>query len=374
MNSENQNKQNSNDSRVAPTDLRNTDIEMFGQENIPYMNMHRKNNISDIEVTSNSEFNNIGTVPPGSFTEAMPKKFNINKILFLVVVFLVIGLIGGGIYFYLSSSRKVAEKAVITKTITISVGDKLSLKLDDYATFYGVKATNCILDIENVKNDVPGKYTYVISCGVNNYKGSIIVEDKLPPIVETKILLKNVNEDIEVSEFIISCEDNSECKYELENFEELKENLKTEGVYDAKIKVLDEDGNTRNIIEKVIVSDLKAEGILRCSYKNLKLDNYDGYYDVIETTIYNDNYGEKIIMDVIFTFGNKDEYDSLKKAIDEAGNLTIEGISGRPYFLNNNSLMLEMISSVNEISYLNGNELSDIEDFYTSSGYTCNRY
>ena len=106
----------------------------------------------------------------------------------------------------------------------------------------------------------------------------------------------------------------------------------------------------------------------------MKLNNYDGYYDVVESTIYNDNYGEKIIMDVVFTFSNKDEYDILKKSIDEAGNLAIEGITGKPYFLNNNSLMLEMISSVSEISYLSSNELSDIEDFYTRSGYICDKY
>ena len=82
MNSEKHKEINVSESQVKPTDLKNNNIEMFGQENIPFMNMHRRNNISDVDTPNNNEFNNIGTIPPGVNTERPPKKFNINKYLF----------------------------------------------------------------------------------------------------------------------------------------------------------------------------------------------------------------------------------------------------------------------------------------------------
>lgn len=374
MNSEKHKEINVSESQVKPTDLKNNNIEMFGQENIPFMNMHRRNNISDVDMPNNNEFNNIGTIPPGVNTERPPKKFNINKYLFLIVIIIVIGLIGGGIYYYLSSTRIVAEKAVITKTVTINAGDKLSLKLDDYAKFIDIKATNCVLDLKNVKNDIPGKYSYIISCGVNNYKGSVLVKDTVAPNLETKIVFKKVNDDVDVNEFIVECKDNSKCKFELENFEELKENLKTEGMYDAFIKVSDDENNVKTVIEKVIVLEDNYDGILKCNYKNLKLNDYDGEYDVVENVLYKSNFGDKILMQVVFTLNNNEEYKTIKDSINENGEVEIEGITGKAYFLNKNNIVLETSYMVDDLSYLTNNDREYIKDFYTRSGYECAQY
>ncbi len=371
MNSEKHKEINVSESQVKPTDLKNNNIEMFGQENIPFMNMHRRNNISDVDMPNNNEFNNIGTIPPGVNTERPPKKFNINEYLFLIVIIIVIGLIGGGIYYYLSSTRKVAEKAVITKTVTINAGDKLSLKLDDYAKFIDIKATNCVLDLKNVKNDIPGKYSYIISCGVNNYKGTVLVKDTVAPDVETKIVLKKVNNDIDINDFIVECKDSSKCKYELENFEELKENLKTEGVYNAFIKVSDDENNVKTVMEKVIVLEDNYDGILKCNYKNLKLNEYDGGYDVVENVLYKSNFGDKILMQVVFTLNNNEEYKTIKDSINENGEVEIEGITGKAYFLNKNNIVLETSYMVDDLSYLTNSDMEYIKDFYTRSGYEC---
>ena len=371
MNSNEHKEINASESQVKPTDLKNTDIEMFGQENIPFMNMHRRNNISDVDMSNNNEFNNIGTIPPGVNTERPPKKFNINKYLFLIVIIIVIGLIGGGIYYYLSSTREVAEKAVITKTVTIDAGDKLSLKLDDYAKFIDIKATNCVLDLKNVKNDIPGKYSYIISCGVNNYKGTVLVKDTVAPDVETKIVLKKVNDDIDINEFIVECKDSSKCKYELENLEELKENLKMEGMYDAFIKVSDDENNVKTVMEKVIVLEDNYDGVLKCNYKNLKLNEYDGRYDVVENVLYKSNFGDKILMQVVFTLNNNEEYKTIKDSINENGEIEIEGIMGKAYFLNKNNILLETSYMVDDLSYLTNSDMEYIKDFYIRSGYEC---
>lgn len=375
MNMDDQNKNvDTNELRLGPTDLNNTNIEKFGQENIPYTNLQRKNHISDIHVVASDGFNNIGTVPPGTFTEAMPRKFNFNKLFVIILIFAIILTIGGGIYFYLSSSRKVAEGAVMTKSVTINVGKKLSLKLDDYATFKGINPSNCLLDLSGVKNDVPGKYTYKISCGVNDYKGTLIVEDKLAPAVIARTVLKTLNEDIKVTDFIVSCDDNTECNYELINLDEIKENIKTQGIYDAYINVSDQSGNIKKIIEKVYVSENGESGVMSCHYKKLNLDDYDGFYTIKEDVIYEEDYGKYHVMNILFEFNDSKEYKKVQESINEDGEITIEGITGKAYFLNNNVLSLITISDVMDVDYFGNSDLSAIQKYYNNSGYSCNTF
>lgn len=375
MNINDQNKKvDNNETKVAPTDLNNTNIEKFGQENIPYINLHRKNHISDIQVVASDGFNNIGTVPPGTYTEAMPKKFRFNKLLFTILIFVIILMIGGGIYFYLSSTRQVAENAVITKTVTVSLGEKLSLKLDDYATFKGIKPTNCLLDLSDVKRDIPGKYTYVINCGVNDYKGNLIIEDKQAPSVISRTILKSLNEDIKVTDFIVSCEDSSKCNYELINLEELKEDIKTPGIYDAYINVSDELGNSKKILEKVYVSEFNESGVFSCHYKQLNLDDYDGFYLIKEDIIYEENNGKYQVINILFEFNDSKEYKKIQESINDEGEITIEGITGKAYFLNDNRVALVTTTNIENVDYIDSVDLSDIQKYYNNSGYSCNTF
>lgn len=378
MNQDNsQKKNNINDSNVAPTDLRNTDIEMFGQENIPLMSMDRKAAITDFDLSSkNSEFNNIGTVPPNSYTEKEKnKKLNLKKFGFLSLIFIIIGLIGGGIYFYLSSSRKIAETAVITKTIEVSVGEKLSLNLSDYAEFNNIKATNCILNTENVDTTKIGKYTYVISCGVNDYKGTINIVDNKAPTVETKIVLKNIGEEIDVNEFIVSCTDASECSFTLKNFDELKEKMNAEGIYDAFIEVSDKNKNKIVILEKVVVYKEKANSVLHCNYNKIDLVEYKGYYSTDENVVFEKDYATNIFCKNTYYFENKKEYEKLKKEMDENNILEIEGVSGEAYFDDSNqTITLIDLRNVLDNDFFSNHYIDGVEEYYGLFGYTCELY
>ena len=368
---------NINNSNVAPTDLRNTDIEMFGQENIPIMNMNRMASITDFDITSkNSEFNNIGTVPPGSYTEKVKKKnINFKQFSFIVLIFIVIAIIGGGLYFYLSSTRKVAENAVLTKTVEVNVGEKLPLILDKYAEFRNVKATNCILNTKEVEINKIGTYTYTISCGVNDYKGTIRVVDKKAPEVETKVLFKTIAEELDVNEFIVSCNDYSECVYSLINFDELKDKMKNEGVYEAEIEVSDKEKNKVTIREILIVSQNKPEKTLNCNYKELDLKNYEGTYQMNEMVNFKDNYANLLITKTTFVFEKVEEYNDLKNQVNESNILTIENTSGTPLFENDKlSITLVSINETSKDEFFGSSYYDDAEEYYDLFGYTCQLY
>ena len=106
-----------NDDNVKPTDLQNNDITRFGQENINYTNKSTSNVVaSDSSVfNKKNEYFNIGKVPPGATEDPDKEKRKLKRLLFILIVFIVIALIGFGIHFYLSKTRTIAENAVKTK-------------------------------------------------------------------------------------------------------------------------------------------------------------------------------------------------------------------------------------------------------------------
>lgn len=376
MDSEKNNNSLEKQSNVAPTDLRITDIETFGQENIPLMDMNRKANITDFDLsTLNSLYSNIGTVPPGSFTESTKKPINIKFILFIILIIVIIGLIGLGIYFYLSSTKNVAQNAVVTKNVEVNIGDKLSLKLEDYAEFKYIKATNCILNIKDVDTSKAGKYNYSIKCGINEYKGKVLVIDNKAPALETKVVFKNIGADLDVNDFVLSCADSSGCSYVLSNFDLLKEKMQAEGVYTALIEASDNEENKITVSEKLIVSNKNVSNVYVCSYDKINLSKHKGYYVINESVTIADNYGDILITKINYTIEKKDDYNKLKKSVDENNNLDIEGLSGEAYFDDvNQTIDLYTVSKVNEVSYFGDGSFYSINNFYSQMGYSCNTF
>lgn len=363
---------NSNDS-VAPTDLRNTDIETFGQEEIPLINMNRKSKITDFDLsTLNSEYSNIGTTPEGYFTEKPKKVLNIKTVSIILGIFLVIGIIGFGIYYFLSSTRVVAEDAVRTKNLKISIGNKLSLKLDDYAEFKNMKATNCILDVKNVNINKIGKYKFSIKCGINEYKGNIsIIDDKAPDIV-TKPAFKNIGQELDVNDFILSCADESECMYELTNFDDLKSKIAEEGIYKANIKTFDKAGNTDSISEMLVVSSKSINKIYICSYNDIELKEYDAIYNVIDSVSFEGDIGTDLVTKFVYKINSREAYDKLKNGVDEKGLLKIGNVSGEAIFFDKTkTINLYTFDTVINSGYFSDNRMDTIQKFYNSLGYSC---
>lgn len=378
------NKDTNNDikSIVAPTDLVKQNIDNFGHENIPLMDMNRKVSNTEIDLSKGKEeYLNIGTTPKGIFEEKVKFKFSLklSRPVFIIIIFFVIAIIGGGLFFYLTSTRKVAEKAVITKKLESELGDKLSLKLDDYATFNKIDPRNCILNVHEVDINKIGTYTYSIICGVNKYYGKVTIKDTKVPIVETKSVIKKIGETIDVSEFIISCTDGSTCSYELTNFDELTVNSNTVGMYSANILVKDESNNKTEINESYIVIANDIEKYLNCVSESLNLENYEGSYTINDSLGFVKNfnriyYADLNIRTYTFAFSNKDEYQSIKSSIKN-GLVDINTISGlAKYDDKKQTISISKMMSTNELTTEFSNfsdTLIGIKEVYENNNYTC---
>lgn len=365
-----------NDDNVKPTDLQNNDITRFGQENINYTNKSTSNVVaSDSSVfNKKNEYFNIGKVPPGATEDPDKEKRKLKRLLFILIVFIVIALIGFGIHFYLSKTRTIAENAVKTKDVTIGINEKLSLKLDDYATFKKVNPANCILNTKNVDTSKIGKYEFVISCGVNKYSGKITVVDTVAPVILTHPVVKNKNSDLSVNDFVIECSDDTKCHLELENFDQLKEQIVNNdtGIFDAYIKARDDKKNVSKSFSSVFISS-EASNVYSCVAKDLKVDSFNGTFISIDNYIIANNVATNIINYYIFEFNSQEDYKNKIAEIDDSGNLTINNITGKAYY-DDNRITLMVILDINGISYLPKKDIESIKSFYSKIGYKCELY
>lgn len=165
---------------------------------------------------------------------------------------LVLGVFVGVYFFYFY------HEPIKLKTITIELGAKVPSDPNYYVK--GSKKHKYIIDLSSVSVDEEGitnsvgEYSYKVTLGKESKKGKIYVKDTTPPIVELKELTVGLNEDFEVEDFVLSCEDLSEIcfvYYKKESEENLSENV---GEYNVTLSIKDKYDNTITKTTKLIVS------------------------------------------------------------------------------------------------------------------------
>lgn len=369
-----------NPSKPSPTDLNKQTIDNFGHENIPLNEISRKANIRDIDLMKNNdEFINIGKVPPG-YTIDEKKPFKLSKPIFIIIVAIVIIGIGSGLYYYLSRTKTKAVNAVVPKTVEVEVNTRLSLKLDDYATFKDVNPTNCILNIKSVDASKVGTYPFVISCGVNKYQGKVIIKDSKGPEVVTKVVVKKANDEIDVNDFIKSCIDNTKCSFELTNFDQIKEEAKSEGFYNVNITASDEKKNVTYVNSLLIILDKDVNRVLSCENKEENVKLFDGVSYIKDDFLFSQDkellYNGTSIRTVVYKFNKEKEYNQFKKTITEDGMITIDDKTGKASY-NDQSLIINLRNyiSLELLKKENNNDFPlytrSIINLYEKKDYSC---
>ena len=161
------------------------------------------------------------------------------KIIFIIVVLLLI--VGGTILFFRTYNFNVK------KTITYELGDELSFEVLDYITNKPMDTKSYKLDLDGVSYDdnhkltSVGEFTYRVSLKDTIKEGKIIVKDTKAPEVEVIDLTVGVDEEYNISDFVVSCKDSSlPCTYEQEG---LPVGTSKEGTYTGKVIVKDEYSN-----------------------------------------------------------------------------------------------------------------------------------
>lgn len=274
------------------------------------------------------------------FEESNPKKAKLIFIsLLAILVILTIGLI---VY------KKVFTFNV-KKTITYEVGTEISMDVNEYVTSKIVDEKEYKLNVKNVsinegKLDKVGEYTYKVRHNGVSKKGTIKVIDTTAPSVEVNDLTLGVGEDIELDEFIKSCEDYSKPCTVLYVNESDDKLTKNPGNYKIKLSISDAYDNK---ITKTVNLTVKKGYDSKAAKKNDLKPSY-----IIPN---HDDWNNKMI--VKFSKGVKeDDLDEDDKYYNQLLDIASSNLHDYldPLYDNNGIVETEIIEVFNKYDYVIG--------------------
>ena len=163
----------------------------------------------------------------------------IKNLLFIILVLALMGGVAFGVYYYLRLAKNNENNVNVTPAFNlnkmqINEGDEIPQSLSEYGDFSKIDISNCKLDTSEVKNNVPGNYTYYVMCNGSKYSESFVVKSKDgsdDPIAPTVTKRLNVTtyfnytikgEQLNI-ERLISSDDN--LTFEFANKEKYKEDM-----------------------------------------------------------------------------------------------------------------------------------------------------
>lgn len=326
-------------------------------------------------------FNDIGTVPPipnapmmqaSQVVESMPpkKKNGINKILFVIIILIALAAVGVGVYVVL---QKANAPKVVTKAVKIEIGDDISTKIVDYATFTNMDSSTCALDTSKIVSttELGAKYDFYVTCEGTSYKGVATIVDTIAPEVDLREVEIGLNGEVQPSDFISECQDATECSYSFKEEDKIQEYLKTAASYHVPIIVKDEAGNEKEVMGVLVVTEDTSTAYLVCSITN------DGVEEINRFGLEGANFNKFTTRLYVFTFDSKDAYDEFKNENADKKEVTYNDITGSPSFNDdNNTLTITKKVSENdlkeEIETDVPTSFSELRDLYQEKNYSCN--
>ena len=325
-------------------------------------------------VSTNFDIGDIGSVPPMDPTGKTEKKSKKKKnILFAIIVVILIFAVGALVFYYLHISKGSIGNAVVTKDLSLEIGEDLPSDINEYATFKSISSSNCILDTNNVDTTKAGKYEYSITCGNRSYKGNIALTDSKAPEVKTKTIVKKVDEEITAEEFVSECNESTNCTYTFENSEQVLNNIKQAGSYEFNIIVKDANENSATVPVKMIVIDSDIKVYLNCVLSDQTEEGFNGvvsYVDKIGISPESQYVG--IYFKITeYMASSEDEYNKIKTNYETNKVWDINNGEGTPVFDDTNlTISIEQPYS-GESDF--GTDYSSIKTHYeTTKNYRCN--
>lgn len=319
----------------------------------------------------------IGTTPPISLeAEKQPKQKKSNKTLFVIIVIILLFGVGFGTYYVLNYTdllSKAPKVEITTNDLEINLGENLPESISDYANVVGTDIKSCILNTLDVDVNTAGSYTYQVTCGEVNKKGTINVIDNRELEVDTETVYKVKGDTIEVQEFITNI-DNS-YTYEFVNTEEVNNYLNGEsGTYNVKIKV--SNGTKTSEVEgKLVILEHKIIGYLTCSSKEQILSGSSTKKIVREKFAIvgdgNNGFGKVASEIHEFKFNDETEYTNYVASYKTNNTLTIDNVTGKVDF-DNDTLTITITNDVTESELISKYGESNITNYRSIRNYFLN--
>ena len=209
----------------------------------------------------------------------------IKNLLFIILVLALMGGVAFGVYYYLRLARNNENNVNVTPAFNlnkmqINEGDEIPQSLSEYGDFSKIDISNCKLDTSEVKNNVPGNYTYYVMCNGSKYSESFVVKSKDgsdEPVTPTVTKRLNVTtyfnytikgEQLNI-ERLISSDDN--LTFEFANKEKYKEDMYNIGLQKVEIKAVDSENNENTYYAFVYVINEEPKMKFKCVSPNNSL-------------------------------------------------------------------------------------------------------
>ena len=209
----------------------------------------------------------------------------IKNLLFIILVLALMGGVAFGVYYYLRLAKNNENNVNVTPAFNlnkmqINEGDEVPQSLSEYGDFSKIDISNCKLDTSEVKNNVPGNYTYYVMCNGSKYSESFVVKSKDgsdEPVTPTVTKRLNVTtyfnytikgEQLNI-ERLISSDDN--LTFEFANKEKYKEDMYNIGLQKVEIKAVDLENNENTYYAFVYVINEEPKMKFKCVSPNNSL-------------------------------------------------------------------------------------------------------
>lgn len=247
----------------------------------------------------------------------------IKNLLFIILVLALMGGVAFGVYYYLRLARNNENNVNVTPAFNlnkmqINEGDEVPQSLSEYGDFSKIDISNCKLDTSEVKNNVPGNYTYYVMCNGSKYSESFVVKSKDgsdEPIAPTVTKRLNVTtyfnytikgEQLNI-ERLISSDDN--LTFEFANKEKYKEDMYNIGLQKVEIKAVDSENNENTYYAFVYVVNEEPKMKFKCVSPNNSLKdvilfnkNKENMYNSVR--MYEYTYNDTEYSNIIETINN----------------------------------------------------------------------
>ncbi|MBE6148014.1 MAG: hypothetical protein E7167_00680 [Firmicutes bacterium] len=277
----------------------------------------------------NKKENNKKGNKPKSKTPDPNKKSGdlLKKILFTVVVLLLMAGVSFGVYYYLSLGTKSGGKSKFTlEDKLVFVGETLPTSVMEYGDFSTVDVSECSLNILDVNVNEPGEYNYSIVCGKAKYTAKIIVQERVSFDIATKLVYKQLGDEVEASEFITTEREDYNISFVSE--EAVKDYLTAMGgPHVVEIKVVNSEGQETIVSSLLYVLSEQANMYLTCNSSKQSVGDYN--FTIIDKIAFDSSRNDMgaSIRSYNYSFDSDAEYENMKKQIIE-GKIIINNHEG----------------------------------------------
>ncbi len=289
----------------------------------------------------------------GKKVRIMTKRELITNIVLSFFFVLALCGVGYGTYYYIFRNN---PRNFETKNVTVELGEEIPQSVRSYINLTDISEPDYSLDLSGVKNEI-GTYTYKVSYGNTTKTGTITVNDTKAPVITFKDV-KDFDSGTVITKdmLVLSCEDISECSYELTS----PVDTSNVGEVTASITAKDNLGNSAdytidlNILEKLTKLICSKSGI--GLDENSKIMTEDNNYTLLFT-------GAKVLKSGTLlttrTYLGETDYTSIKDNLQASG-----------YILEEVNKIATKTSEIDNVANLTNQD--EVKTHLESNGYICN--